>query len=97
MEMSIMKKIVCLILVLVLCLSLACNVFAAGFASSPSNPSDDCDHVYVDGVCIKCGMLKDNPETGDNSMIAMWIGMMVVAAAGLVTVTVIYRKKFANE
>lgn len=56
------------------------------------------EHTYDEnGICTVCGHEKDSPATGDSSMIGLWIGMMVVAAAALVAVVVTYRKKFANQ
>lgn len=48
-------------------------------------------HKYKDDVCTVCGDHYD-PKTGDIS-IALWVVLMVLAAAGLVAVTVVYRKK----
>lgn len=55
------------------------------------------DHEYKDGRCIHCHVAEDNPQTGDNSLVFVWVGVMVAAAAGLVTLTTVYRKKFANQ
>lgn len=51
-------------------------------------------HNFKDGVCTVCGMKEGVPQTGDNSNIVMWTGMMLAAAAGLCAVAVSYRKKF---
>ena len=50
--------------------------------------------------CEVCGYAKDpveipkvtTPPTGDNSQIGLWIGLMVAAALGMTTVTVLGRK-----
>ena len=49
-------------------------------------------HEYDEnGICTICHDVED-PKTGDIS-IALWVVLMVLAAAGLVVVTVVYRKK----
>lgn len=48
-------------------------------------------HEYKDDICTICGEHYD-PKTGDIS-IALWVVLMVLAGAGLVVVTVVYRKK----
>ena len=48
-------------------------------------------HEYKDDVCTICGDHYD-PKTGDVS-IMLWVVLMVLAAAGLVVVTAVYRKK----
>lgn len=54
-------------------------------------------HHYVNGVCEICGEYEDNPQTGDTSFLSVWVGIMAVAAAGLVAVTAAYRKEFASR
>lgn len=54
-------------------------------------------HSFVDGICEICGVAEDNPQTGDNSNIFVWVLVMAAAACSLVGVTVAYRKKFANQ
>ena len=138
-----MKKAICLLLVLVVCMSLACTAFASeagdDFVESPGIEVEDCEHKepaivsrreptctqdgytgdkvcpdcgeviergtviprlghrYENGVCTICGADQRNPQTGDNSGIGLWIGLMILAAVALVTGTVVYRKKFANQ
>ena len=117
-----MKKVVCLILALVVCISLVCPVLASDFKSSPEGGSFDCSnghnfvdgvctvcgavesssdcsngHNFVDGVCTVCGAAEGVPETGDNNVPGVWMITMAVAAAGLVVVTCVYRKKFASR
>ena len=127
-----MKKLICVLLALVICLSMAVTAFAAdGFVSSPG----ECDHDKTslknqkdatctedgytgDHVCDKCGTVveegepipatghkfdkngvceicgaTDVPKTGDNAQIFLWVTLMVVSAAALVTVTSIRRKR----
>lgn len=52
-------------------------------------------HKYVDGVCVYCHEVEGAPETGDHNILGVWLVIMAVAAAGLVVVTCVYRKKFA--
>lgn len=54
-------------------------------------------HRYVGGVCEICGCDESSPQTGDNSFVFVWMFVMVFAVVGLVAVTVVYRKKFANR
>lgn len=54
-------------------------------------------HHFEDGICEYCGLPERNPQTGDTGSIVMWMIILAVAAAGLVAVTVTYRKKFANQ
>lgn len=55
-------------------------------------------HTYDEnGICTECGADKNNPQTGDNSMASVWMIVMAVAVTGLVAVTIVYRKKFANQ
>lgn len=131
-----MKKVICLILAVALCMTFACTAFADEFVSSVEITGDcehgtttvvgakdatctedgytgdvvcsDCGkvleegkaisatgHNYVDGVCTVCGATEPtNATTGDNARIALWIGLMAVAAAGL-AVMIGCRKKFA--
>ena len=54
-------------------------------------------HAFQDGVCTVCGTVESNdntqsPQTGDNSNIALWIGLMLVSCTVLAA-TVIYRRK----
>ena len=48
-------------------------------------------HEYKDGVCTICDDVYE-PTTGDISVV-LWVVLMVLAAAALVVVTVLYRKK----
>ncbi len=87
-----MRRVICLILVVVFCMALACPAFAAT-KDSPEHVTT-CTHQYNRlGVCIHCGALRDNPKTGDNIM--LWAGAMVLSLGALAAAAVIYRKKFA--
>ena len=117
-----MKKVVCLMLALFVCISLVCPVYASGFKSSPEVDGSDCSnghnfvngvctgcgavedssgcsngHNFVNGVCTECGTVEGAPETGDNNVLGVWMITMAIAAAGLVVVTCVYRKKFASR
>ena len=69
--MRIMKKVVCLILALVVCISLVYPVLTSDFKSSPEGGSFDCSngHIFVNGVCTVCGAAEGVPETGDNNFL----------------------------
>lgn len=54
-------------------------------------------HNYENGVCVVCGADESVPETGDNNFVGVWMFVMAVAAVGLVAVTSVYRKKYANQ
>lgn len=132
-----MKKAINILLVLVICLSMAVTAFATddGFVSSPGEDGTPCDHAETelkdkknptctaaghtgilvcclcgevldegsvipalghkfgeDGLCTVCGV-SNVPKTGDTSNMLLWIGLMVVSAVALVTVTGIRRKE----
>ena len=57
-------------------------------------------HEYKDGKCIRCGAAAPKTpdvKTGDESSIALWIGVMVFAAALAVTAVLLLRKKRADK
>ena len=132
-----MKKVINIILVLVICLSLAVTAFATddGFVSSPGEDGTPCDHAETElkdkknptcttaghtgvlmcclcgevleegseipalghkfndeGICSVCGV-SNVPKTGDSSNMILWVGLMAMSAAALVTVTSIRRKE----
>lgn len=132
-----MKKAINILLVLVICLSMAVTAFATddGFVSSPGEDGTPCDHSQTslqgkkdptctasghtgklvcdicgevldegselpplghkfneDGICTVCGA-SNVPKTGDESNMILWIGLMAMSAAALVTVTGIRRKE----
>lgn len=89
-----MRKVICLILVLVICMSMA----LPAFASSPA--CTDHEDANGDGLCDICGKSMNNggsaagnPRTGD--IIMMWVVIMIAALAAIAGAVVIYRKKFA--
>lgn len=98
-----MKNVLCLILVLVFCLSMACPVFAVD--SPPELPDvpggcdcggtcgPDCDCSCHGGSGTGTGGGIFNPKTGD--VIMMWVTIMLAALAALVATVVVFRKKFA--
>lgn len=73
-----MKRIICMLLVLVLCMYLPCTAFAVSSpgqsGSAPTVPS------------------TDNPKTGDSFAMYTWIIVMVLALLALVAVVIFYRK-----
>lgn len=98
-----MKRVICLMLVLAFCLSFSCTVFAASndnesdFVVSPGEsgtPEETTEPTTAPTTAPSTG---SNPQTGDNSAIGLWIGLMVFAVVALAVVAVIYRKKFANQ
>ena len=91
-EIYVMRRVICLVLAVVLCMALACPALAATKNSPEKIPG--CDHSYnALGVCKYCGAWRDNPKTGDDIM--AWSGMMVLSLGALAGAAVIYRKKFA--
>ena len=73
-----MKKMICLVLVLAFCLSLAMPVFAA---RTPSAADSGTPAKTPSG---------SNPKTGD--MIMLWVAIMLVALMALAAVVICYRK-----
>lgn len=87
-----MRRMICLVLVVVFCLAMACPAFATTKDSPEKVPG--CNHSYnALGICKYCGAWRDNPKTGDNIM--MWVGAMALSMGALAGAAVIYRKKFA--
>ena len=73
-----MRRFICMMLALILCMALPMAAFAAT-GSGPNTPT------YVpDG----------NPKTGDMAMMELWVPMMIVSALALAAVMVVYFKKF---
>ena len=75
-----MRKMICLLLVLALCMSLTCTVFAAVSSpgqdgSAPTNPDDNV------------------PATGDHAPVGMWLLVMLLALVALVIMIVYYYKE----
>lgn len=64
-----MKKTISLILVLMLCVSLACTAYATEndeFVSSPSEPAGDCGHDHTNVVGQKDPTCTTDGYTGDH-------------------------------
>lgn len=79
-----MRSIICVILALVLCMSLALPAFATQVSSAADSGTPAArPSVSTTG----------NPKTGD--MIMMWVMIMLIAMVALAAVVVCYRK-FAN-
>ena len=54
------------------------------------------DATYEDEVIPPTtGGDTDNPQTGDNSMIWLWIALLFVSGAGVVATTVYGKKRFS--
>lgn len=83
-----MKRVLCLILVLVFCLSMACPAFAT---DSPGHGGDIGGGDQPAGPGTGTGV--GNPKTGD--VIMMWVTVMLIALIALVAAVVVFRKKFA--
>ena len=75
-----MRKIICFLLVLAMCLSLSCTAFAAAISPGESAPS------------VPDAPDSDVPDTGDNAELGTWLLVMIVALVFLVAVTVCYFK-----
>ena len=76
-----MRRMICFLLILAFCLSLACPAFAAVKSPGEDGPSHRPSKWW-----------GDNPKTGD--IILFWVLIMVVAIVALGVMYVIYRKKF---
>lgn len=74
-----MRKVVCLLLALVLCLSLPCTAMAAVISPGQDGTAPN---VPDDGV----------PDTGDHSSVRLWLLVMLLALLVLVLVVIFYRK-----
>ena len=94
-----MRRVLCLTLILLFCMSLACPVFAAendDFVNSPGSlpgGGDDSNNAVTPGT----GSSSDGiwiPKTGDNIM--MWVTVMLISVMALAATAVVFRKKFAN-
>lgn len=75
-----MRRMICFLLILAFCVSLACPAFAA--VKSPGE----------DGPAKRPSYWGDNPKTGD--IILFWVLVMVVSLAALCAVYMVYRRKF---
>ena len=96
-----MKRVLCLILILVLCFSMACPAFAANrhsFVKSPSHvpgfgPGHGHGHGHGNGNAGSGSGGSWIPKTGD--VIMMWVIIMVISLIALAAVAVVFRKKFS--
>ena len=75
-----MRRMICFLLIMAFCLSLACPVFA-------NSPAED-------GPAKKPVYTGTNPKTGD--IIMFWGLILVVSMVALGAVYVIYRKNFCH-
>ena len=76
-----MRRMICFLLILAFCLSLACPAFAA------ASPGEN-------GPVKKPTSSGSNPKTGD--IILFWVLVMVVSVLALGAVYLIYRRKFCS-
>ena len=88
-----MRKIICLLLVLALCVGLCGTVFAAVNSpgqggEAPTVPGGDVGGG--DGGGSGGGNSGGKPETGDNAQMSTWLMVMLVALVALVIVVVCY-------
>ena len=90
-----MKKILILFLVLTLGLALV----ACGGGDDPCTEHVDANS---DGKCDVCeynvGLPTnpDSPQTGDNSMMHLWIILLCVSGLGVIATTVLGKKRFVK-
>ena len=86
-----MRKIICLLLVLALCVGLCGTVFAA-----VNSPGQGGEAPTVPGGDVGGGSGGGNsggkPETGDNAAMGTWLMVMLAALVALVIVVVCYFK-----
>lgn len=75
-----MRRAVCFLLAMLICLSVACPALAA----APS--------AGEDGPTVRPPFDWDNPKTGD--IIMRWVLVMVIALAALIVLGVVYYKNF---
>ena len=78
-----MRRMICFLLILAFCLSLACPAFAAVKSPGEHGPSHRPDKWW-----------GDNPKTGD--IILFWVLVLVVSLVALGAVYFVYRKKFCK-
>jgi len=79
-----MKRVICLILVVVFMLSMACTAFA-----TPANSAGDNNNPPSGGSSSGS---SSSPKTGD--MIQVWAMLMMLAMLAMAGVTALYRKVF---
>lgn len=78
-----MKRVICLVLALILCMMLPMSAFAA-----TKSPEGGKAPVYTG---------SDNPKTGDINNMEIWVPILVISAIALVVLAVIYFKKFRKS
>lgn len=76
-----MKRIICMVLALILCMMLPMTAFAATASVAESGKAP----VYTG---------SDVPKTGDVNRMDIWVPVLVISALALVVLLVIYFKKF---
>ena len=92
-----MKRIICMLLVLVLCMYLPMPAFAAIGSITDEWTCDNGHTGNTGNVCEHpdCGLLRPGteiPKTGDTSMVNMWMIIMIIALIALVVAVVFFRK-----
>lgn len=75
-----MRRVVCMLLALILCMVLPMAAFAATESSAESGTP-----VVTTGT---------NPKTGDIARMDIWVPVLIISAVALAVVLVIYFKKF---
>ena len=90
-----MKKVVCMILALLICMSVPMTALAATNSPSKGWFCDICNEwVTGNGACSN-GHFRpgtNTPPTGDTSMINVWVIVMIVALVALVVAVVFFRR-----
>ena len=51
------------------------------------------EHEYEDGKCIRCGANQRSPETGGNSNIFLWVGILVLSLIALFFLVFVFWKR----
>ena len=90
-----MKRIICMLLALMVCMYLPMSAFAATNSPGSGWYCDECGTwVPGNGACPN-GHFRPGtttPPTGDTSMVNMWIIVMVIALLALVVAVVFFRR-----
>lgn len=84
-----MRRFISLLLVLVLCVSLTCTVFAT--ASSPGQ-GGEAPTLPGGATSPPGGSGGDVPDTGDTASMGMWLLVLLLAVLALLAVVLCYRK-----
>lgn len=75
-----MRRMICLLLALMLCMALPMAVFAAnGSVAQSGTPATT---------------VGSNPKTGDMAQMELWVPILIASALALVAMVVVYFKKF---